>query len=101
MWYDPDRPFAPVRPLWYPSPPMPTIWHEQGYRFSFYAADRHEPPHVHVEKGDGTGKWWIEDALEEWSSGFNGADRSKIVRIIRTRRGVLRARWDEFFSQAG
>ena len=39
---------------------MPTILYEQGFRFSFYAADGHEPPHVHVAKGGAEAKWWLD-----------------------------------------
>ncbi len=48
---------------------MPTIWYEEGYRFWFYASDGQEPPHVHVERGQGGGKWWL-TGEEQWSRGF-------------------------------
>jgi hypothetical protein len=35
---------------------MPTILLINGYRFFFYAGDGNEPPHVHVERGDGIAK---------------------------------------------
>ena len=31
---------------------MPTILREGPYRFFFYASDREEPLHVHVERDD-------------------------------------------------
>ncbi|MEM7108864.1 MAG: DUF4160 domain-containing protein [Bacteroidota bacterium] len=38
---------------------MPTILLINGFRFYFYAGDRNEPAHVHVERGDGIGKIWL------------------------------------------
>lgn len=35
---------------------MPTVHREAGYVFYFYAEEGIEPPHVHVDKGDGTAK---------------------------------------------
>ena len=35
---------------------MPTLLRVEGFRFFFYSNERQEPPHVHVEKGDGEAK---------------------------------------------
>ena len=32
---------------------MPTILRIKGYRIGFFSADGDEPPHVHVDKGNG------------------------------------------------
>jgi hypothetical protein len=32
---------------------MPTLLRVEGFRFFFYSGERQEPPHDHVEKGDG------------------------------------------------
>ena len=36
---------------------MPTILREGPYRFFFYASDRDEPLHVHVERDDRVAKF--------------------------------------------
>ena len=38
---------------------MPTllIWH--GHKFRFFALDRDEPPHVHIEKDGKSPKVWL------------------------------------------
>jgi Domain of unknown function (DUF4160) len=38
---------------------MPTVLRVGPYRFFFYASDRAEPVHVHVEGGDGSAKFWL------------------------------------------
>jgi uncharacterized protein DUF4160 len=39
---------------------MPTVLRFPSYRFFFYAGDREEPPHVHVEREDRLAKFWLE-----------------------------------------
>jgi hypothetical protein len=38
---------------------MPTVLRIAGFRFFFYAGDREEPEHVHVEGNDGVAKFWL------------------------------------------
>jgi hypothetical protein len=38
---------------------MPTVYRERGFRFFFWSNERNEPPHVHVESGDGYAKFWL------------------------------------------
>ena len=39
---------------------MPTILRQGPYRFFFYAGDRDEPVHVHVERDDSIAKFWLD-----------------------------------------
>ena len=39
---------------------MPTLLRWKGYRFFFWSGDRGEPPHVHVKKGAGEAKIWLD-----------------------------------------
>jgi hypothetical protein len=77
---------------------VPTILYEQGFRFSFFAADGHEPPHVHVTKGGADAKWWLETVTEAYNHGFTRSDRSKIRRIITEYREFLLEEWRRFFE---
>lgn len=38
----------------------PTVLRSGPYRFFFYAGDRHEPTHVHVERDASKAKFWLE-----------------------------------------
>jgi hypothetical protein len=38
---------------------MPTLLNIEGFRFYFFSNEGTEPAHVHVEKGDGTAKFWL------------------------------------------
>ena len=39
---------------------MPTVLRERGFRFFFYADDRSEPRHVHIQREARTAKFWLE-----------------------------------------
>jgi hypothetical protein len=38
---------------------MPTVLRSGPYRFFFYSADREEPRHVHVARGEARAKFWL------------------------------------------
>lgn len=48
---------------------MPTLLQIEGYRFYFFSDERHEPPHVHVRKGDSVAKLWLRP-IERWNAHF-------------------------------
>jgi hypothetical protein len=76
---------------------MPTIWHEQGFAFGFFSADRNEPPYIHVFKEDKQAKWWLDPIAEARRGGFNESDRSKVRRIIVAQREFFISRWRQHF----
>jgi Domain of unknown function (DUF4160) len=39
---------------------MPTVLRNGPYRCYFYAGDREEPPHVHVERDATVAKFWLD-----------------------------------------
>jgi uncharacterized protein DUF4160 len=51
---------------------MPTLLRIEGFRFFFYSSERQEPPHVHVEKGDGEAKLWLQPVELVYSSAHPG-----------------------------
>lgn len=42
------------------SPSVPTVLVIEGFRFFFFSNEGTEPPHIHVEHGDGYAKFWLE-----------------------------------------
>jgi hypothetical protein len=47
---------------------MPTVLRVGPYRFFFYAGDRDEPAHIHVEREDKVAKFWLDPirTAREW-----------------------------------
>ena len=77
---------------------MPTVLRTGPYRFFFYAGDRGEPLHVHVESGDGLAKFWLDPIRLQRSSGFNGAEIRRIQRMIAEHHSPLVEAWNAYFG---
>lgn len=56
---------------------MPTVLRIGPYRFFFFAGDRDEPAHIHIEREDKVANFWL-DPVRLQSSGFS---RNEIIRI--------------------
>jgi molybdopterin-dependent oxidoreductase alpha subunit len=61
---------------------MPTVLTSGPYRFFFYANDRTEPPHVHVERDENRAKFWLDPVRVADSVGFGRADLNKILGLV-------------------
>jgi hypothetical protein len=77
---------------------MPTVFRTGPYRFFFYAGDRDEPLHVHVERGDSLAKFWLDPIRLQRSSGFNGAEIRLIQRMIAEHHSQLVEAWNVYFG---
>ena len=78
---------------------MPTVLRERGYRFFFYADDKAEPRHVHVQREACTANFWLEPIECERSGGFSTEDElMDIYQLIAGRRELLLRKWHEFFG---
>jgi len=77
---------------------MPTILRIGSYRFFFYAGDRDEPPHLHMEREDKIAKFWLDPIRLQQSGGFGRAEIRRIQRIVEDHHSQLVEAWNEFFS---
>ena len=77
---------------------MPTILRTGPYRFFFYATDRDEPPHVHVEREDKLIKFWIDPVRLQYSIGFSRIEIRRVERIIQDQRIQFLEAWNAYFS---
>lgn len=76
---------------------MPIVLRINGYIFWFFSNENNEPPHIHVKKGDGTAKWWLEpEIIEEYSYGFTVRERRDIKNIVQDKVEFLIKKWNEF-----
>ncbi|MBY0521851.1 MAG: DUF4160 domain-containing protein [Gemmataceae bacterium] len=78
---------------------MPTILRVGPYRFFFYAGDRDEPPHIHVEHDDKTAKLWLAPPRLQESRGFNRKEINRIKGIIEDHQELLMDSWNDYFGQ--
>ena len=78
---------------------MPTIFILDGFRFFFYSGDENEPIHVHVEKGDGIAKVWLEPNLEpQYFVNFKAKEVKRILQLCEEHAEFLKDKWNEYFS---
>jgi hypothetical protein len=77
---------------------MPTVLRSGPYRFFFYAGDREEPPHIHVERDDNEAKFWLDPVRLERSSGLPAREINKIEKLVTENQQFLVEQWNEFFS---
>ncbi len=79
---------------------MPTVFRSGPYRFFFYAGDRDEPKHVHVERDEKTAKFWLDPIRLQSSGGFSRIELARIETIVRNNQKALMEAWDEYFGEA-
>lgn len=79
---------------------MPTVLRSGPYRFFFYAGDRGEPPHVHIERDDSIAKFWLDPIRLQSSGGFSRIEIARIERLVRDHRVALLEAWNEYFGDA-
>jgi len=77
---------------------VPTVLRERGFRFFFFSNERDEPPHVHVESGDGYAKFWLSPVGLAESRGYDAAEVRDLLTIVREHRDNMEQRWHDYFG---
>jgi hypothetical protein len=77
---------------------MPTVLRSGPYRLFFYAGDREEPPHVHVERETHRAKFWLDPVRMQNSGGFSGVELNRISSLIDVHRDELLQAWNDYFN---
>lgn len=77
---------------------MPTVLRIGPYRFFFYAGDRDEPQHIHIERDDKIAKFWLNPVRLELSGGFSRKEINRIQQIIEEHQIKLMEVWNEYFG---
>jgi hypothetical protein len=78
---------------------MPTVFKTGPYRFFFYAGDRDEPHHIHIERDDKIAKYWPDPIRLQNSGGFNRLELRQIRSIIEKKQMSLMEAWNEYFGR--
>ena len=77
---------------------MPTVLRSGPYRFFFYAGDRDEPPHVHVEREKNRAKFWLDPVRLQDSGGFGSVELNRISVLVEAHRPQLLEAWNDYFN---
>ncbi|RMF66524.1 MAG: DUF4160 domain-containing protein [Calditrichaeota bacterium] len=77
---------------------MPTVMRIGPYRLFFYAGDRDEPIHVHVERDDKVAKFWLDPVRLQRSGGFSRSEISQIHKMIEENSANIEEKWNDYFG---
>jgi hypothetical protein len=68
-----------------------------GWRFHFYSDEGNEPPHVHVDTGDGECKFWLSPVTLADSENVRATELRRIERVVVEQLSFFLEKWHEFF----
>jgi hypothetical protein len=72
----------------------------EGFRFFFFSRENNEPPHIHVERGDGSEKWWLlPEPARVYSVGFKAGEQRRIEKLIHEHKDAILKAWYAHFGQ--
>ena len=78
---------------------MPTVLRFSGFRLFFYSNEGNEPPHINVEKGDDTAKFWLLPQVHLADNfGFSNKEINSLQKIISQNQQKLIDSWNEYFG---
>jgi hypothetical protein len=77
---------------------MPTVLRSGPYRLFFFAGDRTEPAHIHVERDDRIAKLWLDPVRLHSSGGFPRVEIARIEKLVSNHRVELMEAWNEYFG---
>jgi hypothetical protein len=77
---------------------MPTVLLEAGFRFFFYSRENHEPPHIHVERGEKLAKYWLDPVELASSKRFRAHELSALRERVLIHRSRFLEAWNEHFG---
>ena len=77
---------------------MPTVLRLLNWRFHFYSDEGTEPPHIHVDTGDGECKYWLEPVQLARSRNVNPIELRRIEMAVFERQEFFKEKWHEFFQ---
>ena len=79
---------------------MPTVLRSGALRFFFYSMENGEPPHIHVESGDATAKYWLDPVELARSRGFGARDLTRLRATVIERRQEFLEAWNVHFGRS-
>lgn len=80
---------------------MPKVLVINGFRFFFFSneGDPLEPCHIHVRKGNGLAKFWIEPQVRLAESiAFSAKDLRFIEQTINENLDTIKEAWNDYFN---
>lgn len=77
---------------------MPVIFRIGPYAVLFYSGDKHEPPHVHVDRDDSGAKFWLNPVRRARHHGYSPMELRRILKLVRHHEMTFLEEWHDFFE---
>ena len=77
---------------------MPTLLRIEGFRFFFFSNEGTEPAHVHLERGDGYAKFWLEPVELSIADGLTRRELRRARELTEEHATEFLRRWHEYFA---
>jgi len=77
---------------------MPTVLRIGPYRFFFFAGDRSEPAHIHVEREESVAKFWLQPVRLHTSGGFSRPEISRVSSLVQENQTQFLEAWNDYFQ---
>ncbi len=77
---------------------MPTVLLWRGYRFYFYSNEGFEPPHIHVDKGGNSVKFWLRPVAIARNYGFSSRELGVIEGKVADEQDAFIEAWNGYFN---
>jgi hypothetical protein len=77
---------------------MPTVLRWRGYRFYFFSNEGSEPPHIHIDKGGNTIKFWLEPVSIARNRGFPQQEQTLLETKVKEEQKAFVEAWHEYFD---
>ena len=77
---------------------VPTLLLIEGFRFFFFSNEGLEPPHVHVELGDGHAKFWLQPVELAGAQRLKQQEVRRARMLVEQHREKFLERWNEYFG---
>ncbi len=74
---------------------MPTVLRVRGFKFFFFSHEGNEPAHIHVKKGDGAAKFWLNPMKLAYNDSFKKQELRAIILILEQHETQLIRAWNE------
>jgi hypothetical protein len=77
---------------------VPTVLLVEGFRFFFFSNEDGEPPHIHVERGDGHAKFWLDPVDLADATQLKSQELKRARLLVVQHRQHLMEKWHEYFG---
>ena len=67
-------------------------------RSDFYSHEPNEPPHVHVDRDDLSGKFWLVPVALARNFGFSAKELARVESLVEENRDMLLEAWNGHFG---